>query len=407
MNSDSNALSGNASVSILYKMHSRLTEDSLSKMATVFLLLAFLAPLAYSAPQCKNHAGKDVEWYVIYKLPKTKPYAESTYIPDGGEMAYVDSTMKDAKGWILLKASVYDVKGNPVAETLGDLFTGSAPKDSLYAVYSDQPPEPYTGSAKGHTKGVVQFNKDKGFWLVHSVPRFPFNVTSKTYEYPESGRNNGQVFMCTSFKGNQLPKVALALRHQYPYIYESGAPEELLKDDDVINMMDKKFLRKPSTPVLTDTLIGSKGTEFTSFAKHQSLNDEIYANVIAPHLGANLIVETWRNGAGGKLDATCPIRGHHVTNMANVIIKFANGKQSVFTTTEDHAKWAVSADPKKPWFCAGSLNRMLSQYTRGGQTTCIQNKLLHKLFTDSVEKCQVCEGENEEKRYCKIKVTDE
>ena len=72
-----------------------------------------------------------------------------------------------------------------------------------------------------------------------------------------------------------------------------------------------------------------------------------------------MIVETWRNGAGGKLDATCPLKGHHVTNMANVVLKFTNGKQSVFTTTEDHAKWAVSADPDKPWFCAGSLNRMV------------------------------------------------
>ena len=48
----------------------------------------------------------------------------------------------------------------------------------------------------------------------------------------------------------------------------------------------------------------------------------------------------------------------------------------------------------------------LSQYTRGGQTTCIQNKLVHKLFTDSVEKCQVCEGKNQEKLYCKVKVED-
>ena len=55
--------------------------------------------------------------------------------------------------------------------------------------------------------GVIQFDKKKGYWLVHSVPRFPFNVTSNTYGYPDSGRNNGQVFMCTSFKGDQLHKV--------------------------------------------------------------------------------------------------------------------------------------------------------------------------------------------------------
>ena len=66
---------------------------------------------------------------------------------------------------------------------------------------------------------------------------------------------------------------AVALRHQYPYIYELGAPAEFLDDGEVKKLMKKKFIRKPKTPVFTDTLVGSKGTEFTSFAKHQSLND--------------------------------------------------------------------------------------------------------------------------------------
>lgn len=75
-----------------------------------------------------------------------------------------------------------------------------------------------------------------------------------------------------------------------------------------------------------------------------------------------MLVETWRNGIGGKLGPTCPLRGVTVTNMANVVIKFDNGQQVVFNTTEDHAKWAVSNDVKKPWFCNGSLNRMVNWY---------------------------------------------
>ncbi|KAL3207999.1 hypothetical protein MRX96_039345 [Rhipicephalus microplus] len=35
-------------------------------------------------------------------------------------------------------------------------------------------------------------------WLQHSVPRFVDDVT-KEYEYPHSGRENGQLFFCTSF----------------------------------------------------------------------------------------------------------------------------------------------------------------------------------------------------------------
>ncbi|KAL3202029.1 hypothetical protein MRX96_042733, partial [Rhipicephalus microplus] len=43
---------------------------------------------------------------------------------------------------------------------------------------------------KGKNGGAV--------WLQHSVPRFVDDVT-KEYEYPHSGRENGQLFFCTSF----------------------------------------------------------------------------------------------------------------------------------------------------------------------------------------------------------------
>ncbi|XP_022662977.1 deoxyribonuclease-2-like [Varroa destructor] len=373
----------------------------------VLLLLSLTAPLAFAVPQCKNQHGKDVEWFIIYKLPKMRENGRSTFTPNGGELAYVDSTMKlSTKGFRLLKASAFDMKGNPFALTIADLFHGLKPKNSLYVVYSDQPPDPYNGTAKGHTKGVVQFTKDGGYWLMHSVPRFPLNVLSKKFEYPESGRGNGQVFMCISLDGGQLPKVAAALIQQYPYIYESGAPESLLQVENVTAVITKKFVRRPKKPVLEGTLVGASGTKFRSFAKHQAANDEIYSKIIAPKLGVHMLVETWRNGIGGKLGPTCPLRGVTVTNMANVVIKFDNGQQVVFNTTEDHAKWAVSNDVKKPWFCNGSLNRMLSQYERGGQAICIWNKLVHRLFTNAVEKCQMCDGRRAEHNFCKETVND-
>jgi len=375
---------------------------ALLALAVCGLLLSggYAAP-AKGGPKCKSATGKDVEWWVMYKLPKMKATAENSFTPDGTEMAYVDSTMKKNKAWTLLKASVYDVKNNPVASTLGPLFTGSEPEDMLYAVYNDQPPEPYNGTAKGHAKGTIMFTDQGGVWLVHSVPRFPFNVNSDTYNYPDSGRENGQIFMCTSLPASALPDVAAALINQFPYIYESGAPDSLVQDESVKLLMDKKFPRKPTHSVLIKDFKGTGGTLFKSYAKHQSADDEIYGNIIAPDLEIDLLVETWRNGAGGKIGPTCPLKGYTVTNMANVVINFQDGQVIQFNTKEDHAKWAVSDNPKEPWFCAGSLNRMLSQYKRGGQTTCVRNEVLHKLFTDAVDRCDRCEGDRGETRYCK------
>lgn len=50
------------------------------------------------------------------------------------------------------------MKGNPFALTIADLFHGLKPKNSLYVVYSDQPPDPYNGTAKGHTKGLYHLS---------------------------------------------------------------------------------------------------------------------------------------------------------------------------------------------------------------------------------------------------------
>jgi deoxyribonuclease-2 len=41
----------------------------------------------------------------------------------------------------------------------------------------------------GHSKGVLAFedSTQTGFWLVHSVPRFP-RIIEQGYGYPDSGK---------------------------------------------------------------------------------------------------------------------------------------------------------------------------------------------------------------------------
>jgi deoxyribonuclease-2 len=64
----------------------------------------------------------------------------------------------------------------------------------------DQTPDGSQHSSNGHTKGVVGLDANSGFWLVHSVPRFPNETTTTPdYFYPEWETDYGQSFLCMSY----------------------------------------------------------------------------------------------------------------------------------------------------------------------------------------------------------------
>lgn len=52
------------------------------------------------------------------------------------------------------------------------------------------------------------------------------------------------------------------------------------------------------------TIISVKNTEFTSFAKSNKFNKELYEDLVAPYLQSDLLVETWPNGPG-RLESNC------------------------------------------------------------------------------------------------------
>ena len=65
-------------------------------------------------------------------------------------------------------------------------------------LYNDEHPDGNTSFTAGHTKGVVVLGERRGFWLVHSVPKFP--PAAGKYGYPRTGHMYGQTFLCITIE---------------------------------------------------------------------------------------------------------------------------------------------------------------------------------------------------------------
>lgn len=145
-------------------------------------------------------------------------------------------------------------------------------------------------------------DEHSGFWLIHSVPRYP--DYSITYTYPLSGRHYGQSFLCISVDSTQIDKIGKQLIYNEPDIY-LNLTEKL---SDLYPLLRSavagKRIKQP--PYWNEeTILSSRGTEFKSFAKSRRFQKELYEDWVAQTLNTNLFVETWRHGTG-LIPSNCP-----------------------------------------------------------------------------------------------------
>ncbi|XP_042136015.1 deoxyribonuclease-2-beta isoform X2 [Peromyscus maniculatus bairdii] len=167
---------------------------------TALALLFFALSWVLGTPEisCKKEDGGAVDWFIFYKLPKRPGSKDAA---SGLEYLYLDSTMRSWRKSQYLVNSSKSVLGRTL-EQLYKVYTSKS-NETAYLMYNDGVPKSTNYSRKyGHTKGLLVWNRIQGFWLIHSVPRFP-PFPEDGYEYPSSGRRYGQSGICITFKYSQ------------------------------------------------------------------------------------------------------------------------------------------------------------------------------------------------------------
>ncbi|XP_035824235.1 plancitoxin-1 isoform X2 [Aplysia californica] len=363
-----------------------LTQNmSASSTSTMDAKCAFLFVLCFSTGfclQCLDNDGKAVDWYSVYKYPRVRS-PKSLIFKEGLAFVYLDVRNPQ---WELSKTPI-NATGNAVYNTLQQIYKSKG-ESIMYMMYNDEHPEGLETDHNGHTKGVVAFDRTSGFWMIHSSPKFP---PARKFSYNWTAHDNGQTVLCISFPFKQLQNIGTQLLYNEPTIYDYVLPADFARDFPVLKkVIDRQHpLGPPWSSVLKLSSLG--GETFVSFAKSYKFGADLYDALVAPTLKNDLLVETWLRTEGTKLPSNCSAH-YKVFKVTGISLP----GPVFFKETKDHAKWAasyvknVSNMSSVPWTCIGDINRMESQFHRGGGTVCLQNLGMWKAFNNSVNSFDSC-----------------
>ncbi|NP_001039073.1 deoxyribonuclease-2-alpha precursor [Xenopus tropicalis] len=341
------------------------------------LLMHLILPLgSFAATSCYGDHGKQVDWFIVYKLPQLRNKGEEA----GMTYMYQDSS---SGGWVP-GATLMNSTDSAVGQTVSQLYKAFGMKDVAYILYNDEPANiSSSGSDRGHTKGMLLLDKKQGFWLVHSTPRFP-PPADQSYDWPLSAHRNGQSFLCVTYPYKQFGDIGQQLLYNTILPYDSSIPEDFSVDFPELKTAAEKgaVTQPPWNRQVVLTSVGGK--QFTSFSKHAHFSDDLYSGWVSQVLKSHLFVQFWQNSRG-VLPSNCSLP-FHTYNIMEIDISCAYS----FSTHNDHSKWCVTDGAG--WACVGDMNRDVKEERRGGGTVCVNDPNVWKSFRSLVSSYNNCTG---------------
>lgn len=315
-------------------------------------------------PSCLNSAGEAVDYWVALKLPN----GAITYESYGGALK------KSASG-------MDGTSGNLIVNTVQQIYKMKDSSAVGVALYNDETDAGVESASHAHSKGVVAFDTTQGFWLVHSLPRYP-NHRSKGYG-PLPTVTYGQSWLCMTLKTATFEDVGTQLQVTGPLFYDTHLSSTLTTKLPAFAAAIAGTTSGVATS--TKTIHTKGGAVFYHLAKSKAWGKELYDDLVAPKYG-DLFVETWMNGVdSNKIPSSCTQKGfkNEVLDVTNYTLD-----DTVWTETQDHSKWAIAQKSKT--VCIGDINRQKSQSLRGGGTVCHSSSSIWSSFRAAITGVQAC-----------------
>eukprot|EP00029_Vermamoeba_vermiformis_P013589 TRINITY_DN850_c0_g1_i1.p1 TRINITY_DN850_c0_g1~~TRINITY_DN850_c0_g1_i1.p1 ORF type:complete len:384 (-),score=34.65 TRINITY_DN850_c0_g1_i1:40-1119(-) len=331
---------------------------------------------------CRDEfTGAPVDWWITYKFPEEAKNSES-----GTSYAYMDANTYTSSQWKISTKSLDD-SDSALSATLDPFYSNP----TGYIMWNDESPDGHKTSSKAHAKGLMTLDMNGGFFLRHSIPRFPENPSQGGYSFPDNERVYGQTLLCITMNVDQLNQIAGQYVINNPYVYASTIPSNVGSAYSYFEQL-VSLKTKPTGQTVTNNVtnvFSSGGVLFTDFAKDKAWDQDLYDDLVGPYYRTNLIVESWGRPL---MPSDCS------DNYKTMNVKQVTFDSSIsFHETKDHAKWAASPMSSNkhlrsnPYVtCIGDINRMTSQRNRGGGATCIINSNINAAFNNLATQVDSC-----------------
>lgn len=245
------------------------------------------------------------------------------------------------------------VQGNNINDWIKTLFVPQ--KYDHWIVYNDEVDDHKISTSHGHCKGILAWNNKTIAWLIHSVPKFPRTFDGcNIADIGASELIYGQSFIWLEGISYQLlPDILVQLKIMNPYIYNT-----------TVNI---DWNQVTAGHDIREIALNNTGT-LRHIAKAKHWNADIYEH-IATRFQGTWSCETWVRGH------EC-VESQQVRDVHEITWNRNTGSTHRYKRTQDHSKYACS----QQHVYVGDINRMTSQFHRGGGGIILENVGISALF---------------------------